>query len=388
MSLMSFGDTQKNGVLTPSSKVWQLIKSRVAAGTMPPANAPQLDANQKAAIAAWDGSGSDTCGGGGTGGTADGLVIHRGCTGTGCIPCSTPLVTFTGHDPGNLGSRYTVAGGTQDDYRCFTFKNPFYGTGKQASAATPIIDAGNPSVIHHWLLFGSTAPPAGDGAISGGPGIFNCVSPELGDHLLDGWAPGGDAYEMPPGVGLAINEYPYLVLQSHYNNPGFLGGSDKSGTGFCVTQGLPITAGIVTLGTDSITIPAGAQSVRGASSTCPGLNKGTAPVYILGTVPHMHKLGSGFVTTHQRGGTKLEDLVNIPNGTWKFDGQVKYPNYPPTQILPGDTLTTSCFYTNPGGGGVLFGVGTQAEMCYDFVLAYPTSAVRRACVQGYTFQSQ
>lgn len=388
MPLVTYADTQANSVIS-GQPIWQLVKSRVAAGTMPPANAAPATDQDKAVIAAWNGSGSDDCGGGG-GNTDGGIISHHNCTGEGCLSCPV-TAKFLSHDPANPTGRFQVPGGTTDDYRCFTFKNPYYGTSTQATAATPIIDAGNPSVIHHWLLFGSSSPPSADGGVSGGVGIFNCVSPELGDHLLDGWAPGGDAYEMPSNIGLAINEYPYLVLQSHFNNPGLFGGSDRSGAGYCITPQnapRPITAGIVTLGTDNISIPAGANNVPGGQGTCNNLAKTTAPVYILGAVPHMHKLGSGFVTTHTRGGTKLPDVVNIPLGTWRFDGQVKYPAYPPIQVNPGDGLTTTCYYSNPGGGGVGFGVSTTAEMCYDFVLVYPTNATRRECGQGVTFNNQ
>jgi hypothetical protein len=283
-----------------------------------------------------------------------------------------------------------VAGGTTDDYRCFTFKNPFFGTGTVVTGETPIIDGGNPLVVHHWLLFGSNLPPGGDNSVS----LPGCIGPELSDKLLSGWAQGGTPYVLADDLGVSINEYPWLVLQTHYNNTSLLNQSDRSGVAYC-TSFFPRqnTAAIVTLGTDLILIPGGMSEVQGGQGVCgpnvggTGLAKAGQSVYVMGTSPHMHKLGSGFTTTHMRGVQDLGFLSNIPKGTWKFDGQAKYLLEPRREVRPGDTLTTTCYYTNPSPIFAGFGIGTGSEMCYDFMLVYPMTATRRECGLGETFDN-
>jgi hypothetical protein len=78
---------------------------------------------------------------------------------------------FLAHAPGNKNAKYPVGAGSADEYTCFDFRNPFYGTQNVVRAEAPVIDNG--SVIHHWLLFGTHELRA-DGAIRGA-----CVAPEM-----------------------------------------------------------------------------------------------------------------------------------------------------------------------------------------------------------------
>jgi len=39
--------------------------------------------------------------------------------------------------------------------------------------------------------------------------------------------------------------------------------------------------------------------------------------------------------------------------------------------MPGDTIKTTCTYSKPS----IYGLGTQDEMCYDAVLAYPPGSL-------------
>jgi hypothetical protein len=187
-----------------------------------------------------------------------------------------------------------------------------------------------------------------------------------------------------------MNQFPVLTLQIHYNNPSLAAGADASGVAYCTSsQPKQNIASIVTLGLDlGINIPAGARNHPGGRGTCnnmfAGFGSGTAT--IITSAPHMHKLGAGFTTEHYRGGSRIGFVSNVPNGTWKFDGQVHYPHseLSPTSggrinVMPGDSLRTTCYYTNPGILPVGFGTGTTAEMCYDFLVAYPINQLRRGC---------
>ena len=66
------------------------------------------------------------------------------------------------------------------------------------------------------------------------------------------------------------------------------------------------------------------------------------------------------VINRQGGGTEV--LIDKP---FDFNSQVSYPT--PAVINPGDTLSTTCTFAAP----TPFGQGTNEEMCYNFVLAYP-----------------
>lgn len=43
--------------------------------------------------------------------------------------------------------------------------------------------------------------------------------------------------------------------------------------------------------------------------------------------------------------------------------------------MPGDAIRTTCTFDNPYDFPVLFGEGTEDEMCFNFVMAYPIEMV-------------
>ena len=121
----------------------------------------------------------------------------------------------------------------------------------------------------------------------------------------------------------------------------------------------------------------------GALDTGSGLAKDQS-VYVIGSSPHMHKLGHGFKTTHSRGGVELGALSNIPN-RWYYDEKSKYLR-DPLEVRPGDTLTTECVYSNPWPSFTGFGIHSFTEQCYDFLLVYPIDSARAKCGQGIVFE--
>jgi hypothetical protein len=48
--------------------------------------------------------------------------------------------------------------------------------------------------------------------------------------------------------------------------------------------------------------------------------------------------------------------------------------YKKYDLKPGETLTTSCSFNNTNDFGVPFGESTDAEMCYQFIFAWPAHA--------------
>jgi hypothetical protein len=393
--LVTYADTQARSVKDPSLLVWQAMQTRVHSTTMtvmPPRGQPALTSTELAALDSWFAAGApastEACPVGGTGGTGGGSGGSAGsavtgtggssagtggadCIGPQCLPC-TPNHTLTAHAAGSLTTKYPVPNPTNDSYVCFNFKSPFQ-RGEQAIAYAPIID--DARVIHHWILYGVDTPVT-DGSIT--TGSLGCAAITLAATHVAGWAPGGPNSVLDPDVGLVL-DYSSFVLQIHYNNQRYADGADASGIAFCTTNTpRQNAAGIVPLGSMAFTIPANANDYA-VNSNCTTLAAdGSTPITVISTSPHMHKLGTGFRTQHLRGATNMGDLVNIPIGTWNFDSQLHYP-IPRRQVLPGDTLKTTCYYDNPNPTSVSFGTKTTDEMCFDFITVFPYGSANHHC---------
>lgn len=368
---------------------------------MPPAPAAPLDAATAAVLDNWVAAGmpAGTCteGGGqvlgGSGGQFGGQAALPGNAGTGALAGGGGLQTGTGAvsgggggqadgsggnlgtggSGGNLGTggvmppapaqecyRFTAHNGdkttpyavptTPDYYSEFYFTRPWSAAQVHGLSAKSIID--NDRAIHHWILY-STNGTVVDGSQGEGLGAH----PD--GQFIAGWAPGAQDTIMPAGVGLQVPGQG-LVLEVHYNAPG-PGQTDASGVELCVTpELLPNTAATHPLGAELFNTQ-GAGDVTGACRP-----KGPYPITIISSSPHMHKQGVHMKTIVTRANGSVETLIDKP---FNFDGQLAYDT--PMVINAGDTLTTTCSYAS----GVRFGTGTSAEMCYNFVLAYPAGAL-------------
>jgi hypothetical protein len=348
------------------------MKARIEAGTMPPSYAQQLTADEKTRVLNYLNAGApgSECGGGPPDFNNDPL------------PCNVTR-QFKAHAPGSAG-KYNVAASTRNVYACFVFRNPTYGTNEIITASRPHPDSPN---VHHFILFGIPENGCGlfgSAACTDGAVIpSGCVWPQLRGRQLEGWAPGGNRTIFPADIGTRIDT-PWVALQVHYNSPN--GGTDASGVEYCTEPHNPATrpniAEVVTLGTDDISIPAGAQNHL-EENTCAELNTGTDPVYVIGTSPHMHELGTSFTTEVLRNGQPVKTLSNVP--AWDFNKQYHYPINERYQLNRGDALRTRCRYSNPTSRTVPFGPNTEDEMCYDFMMVYPASASKNECGKGITF---
>jgi len=379
--LVTYGDTQAPAVSSPTMSVWQVMKTRVHSTTMsvmPPRNQPALTSAELASLDAWFAAGAPAgtkaCGTSGAGGASGGAGGARGISTPGVgpesLPCK-PTHYFRAHAEGSASAKYPVPNPSQDSYICFNFKSPF-APGEQATAWAPITD--DARVIHHWILYGTNAPLT-DGTITNGCEITTL----LATHVA-GWAPGGENAVFDPDVGLSL-EYPYYQLQVHYNNQRYNDAADASGVAFCsTTTPRQNTAGIVVVGNMLFSIPSNANDYP-VNNSCTNLSAdGKTPLTVVDTSPHMHLLGTGFRTQHMRGSMDLGDLSNIPLGTWSFDGQKAYAVSPRRQVLPGDTLRTTCYYDNPNPNAVNFGPKTSDEMCFNFLTVYPYAAANKTCM--------
>jgi hypothetical protein len=275
-------------------------------------------------------------GGAGAGGAAS----QAGSGGSASTPSDVKCYEIKARASG-AANKYAVPT-TPDLYQCFDYAAPWGDKKVQVVSYRPLID--NTQVIHHWILY-NTASAVTDGS--------NGACSHPGATFITGWAPGGKASEMPPDVGFGVPGVGF-TLEVHYNNQVGEGQLDASGVELCVTEKLrPQEAAVHWLGTANL-------NKLEAVATCTPVN--TVPVTILASSPHMHLQGKHMKTVINRKAGGTETLIDQ---AFDFNTQVSYPT--PATIYPGDTLTTTCTYKTP----TPFGEGTNEEMCFNFVTAYP-----------------
>jgi hypothetical protein len=109
--------------------------------------------------------------------------------------------------------------------------------------------------------------------------------------------------------------------------------------------------------------------------------------HIIAHSPHMHKMGKHMKTIISRANGQTETITDQP---FAFDDQQIFAVSHPSGehvVKPGDTITTTCDYT----GFNTFGPGTDSEMCYNFVTAWPNGSLaglpglvggKNTCIDG------
>lgn len=364
MPLVTYADLTAPARSSPNKKVYELVGERIVNESRPMPPTEELTNTERVALYAWLNEGAPS------GAMCDPTNMPVEPMpeeiGPESLPC-TPSHTFVAHG-GSAASKYRLPSSPSNQYQCFTFRSPFAGN-ERGIAWAPIID--DARVLHHWILYKTKTPQ-----VEGGSGP--CQMP--GDAtFLSGWAPGGQNYIMPPDVDLELpGPDEWLILQVHYHNGAAISDvEDASGVALCTsTQPRTHTAGFFTLGSININIPPYTYD-HDVTGECPSWQTGflPQPLTVLGSFPHMHQLGERFKTEVFRGGPQgpREMLVEVER--FDFENQRMYTNDPPFIVNPGDTVRTTCTFSNPTGQRVRLGERTEDEMCFNFVLLYPISAV-------------
>lgn len=328
----------------------QKVLNRVAddAHPMPPVPYARLTDAERASLTAWINAGAPAqiC--------TNPTPVMPGPTTPGdeTDPENEPGVTCY-----KLTARASKSGGaymvptTPDLYQCFQYALPWGSKKVQIVSARPIVD--NDKVLHHWILYNNVGSVT-DGASS------SCVGAHPDAANVAGWAPGGADIVPPKDVGIRV-EPGGFTLEIHYNNSTGAVAPDTSGVNLCVTENLrEHEAAVHWLGTQSL-------NKTTATGTCTPVNK--VDVTIIGATPHMHLQGRHMKTVINRKGGGTETLLDEP---FDFNTQISYDVN--AVVHPGDTLTTTCTFARP----TPFGQGTNQEMCYNFLLAYPAGELSQA----------
>jgi hypothetical protein len=368
MPLLTYADTQASAKSDSSLRVYDLIGQRIKDVTRPmppPPNLP-LSTSERVTIDEWlaqnapPGVEPAACEPADASADASGPMV-----GPEYLPCAaSEQRSFIAHGV-DVDSKFRVPEDGANLYMCFSWRSPF-ASPMWANAFAPVIS--DARVLHHMALY-QTATPQIDGAL--GP----CSMP-LDSALLAGWAPGRQNQVEPPDVGIELpTADQWLILEVHYHNAvRYTDASDASGIAFCATsQPPPHIARPSVVGSANIAIPPRATDYPVVGVCRPTISQ---TLHVIDATPHMHLLGTSLRTEILRGGDSMraETLIEVP--TWDFDNQVVYRV--DAEIDPGDTLRTTCRYTNTTNRTVYTGSRSEDEMCGNTLVVWPAPGLTNA----------
>eukprot|EP00238_Polyblepharides_amylifera_P002991 CAMPEP_0196589636 /NCGR_PEP_ID=MMETSP1081-20130531/64134_1 /TAXON_ID=36882 /ORGANISM="Pyramimonas amylifera, Strain CCMP720" /LENGTH=470 /DNA_ID=CAMNT_0041912489 /DNA_START=114 /DNA_END=1523 /DNA_ORIENTATION=+ len=228
------------------------------------------------------------------------------------------------------------------------------------------VDPSSEPYVHHFVVHGYTEQ-----------------SCSRTSHMVYGWAPGSGPFVFPEEAGLRIGwgtdsegaKFKSFRVQTHFDNPTLVPNLiDNSGIIAYYTSTLrQHDAGILQLGNPTVfygsILPSGiSKYVFNCPSSCTEEHKG--PITVFRSSGHMHATGRQFYTEHRRANESAVRRTNMEFYDFNFQD---FNNREVYIINPGDHLQTTCIYETDGT--VIFGLGSEQEMCIDFIMYYPLSNV-------------
>ena len=248
-----------------------------------------------------------------------------------------------------------------DDYHCSILQT---GLTQTTDVIGVNIKPGQPSLVHHVILFQTTAARAAQ-ADSANPGHgWTCFgSPGTGDfNMVGGWVPGSPAEVFPAGTGIPLLAGNVIVLQVHYNMSAAAPQPDRTVAQLEYSP-TPVPRPAVVVGPIDTGFAIPPNSVGYSHSY-------SWPVSLSGTIwgiqPHMHTKGTQINVSVSHNGQE-SCLIDIPQ--WNFSWQQMYFYETPLTATAGDVINLQCTWTNPTSSTVTFGEGTADEMCLAFLYA-------------------
>lgn len=108
----------------------------------------------------------------------------------------------------------------------------------------------------------------------------------------------------------------------------------------------------------------------------------TRDLWVLSVGPHMHELGTAATITVNPGQPDEQVLIDIPD--WDFHWQGQYDLATPVEVGVGDTIRVECWWDNSDGERyVVWGEGTQDEMCFHFMRFLPREEGKTLADYGF-----
>lgn len=232
-------------------------------------------------------------------------------------------------------NNYTVQS-DNDEYRNFVLPSGL----TQANFATAIeVLPGNPSIVHHVLVFQDSTNNNISGSSAGGTG-------SIASTLVYGYVPGAQPYYTPVGTGIRLAPNARIILQIHYA-PGSQGQLDSTRINFKLTTNNvrsisvnPLLNHFTSLTNGPLSIPANQTKTFNESSSYPG------NWTFLAASPHMHLIGRTFKTYAVKNTSPFDTIrfVDIPE--WDFHWQDNFVFQNALKVPNGYTLKATAFYDN------------------------------------------
>jgi len=263
---------------------------------------------------------------------------------------------------------YTIPHGTSTTYK-ETDKSlhsaaPFTSAKQYIVGFEAIVSSNSKAYNHHMTVQPLTCTGSADStcsAVGAGKSIY-------------AWVPGQINLAMPSGTGFEIGTgaaWNGLKIQTHFDNPSLTSGvSDTSYVNVYYTATVPANkADMLIVGDGTVkqlntVIPVG---VTQWTYTCPA-SFFTQDITIVNAGHHAHAKGTQIVTYQSRGG-KVIDQWETNYYDWRFE-QTQWLS---KTVKAGDELKITCVF-KVGSGSVKFGLGSEDEMCMDFIMYYPSVA--------------
>jgi hypothetical protein len=351
MALTTYAALQAAAPVSTGKKVFQAVGVRIHDSEKPMPPTADLSAEQLETLDAWIAGGAKagvdpTCSASAQGAAATELEgvwpPPEGCD---------AIYKITAHGS-SADAPYMVQPGAEFHPQ-ITVDAPWGDELVQAIAFHPITD--NKQVLHHWILYANQGVAA----------------------FLTGWAPGDDARSpMPSDVGMDMPTGPAAMrLDMHYNTLTATGPElDQSGVEICVVKGANLRKNhaAITMSLTSLGFPLAPANSTGHEST--GVCNVTAsePVHLMTAGPHSHTYAVGHrFTVKKKSG---EEIVMLDHA-FQFGEQKSYRLEPEVILETGDTVYTTCVYTNTTNRNINFGQNTGDEMCFNFASYYPKGAL-------------
>jgi hypothetical protein len=355
MALKTFADLTAESLEYPGAKIFTRVLARMKATTSPMPPGGDATPAQIQAVEAWIQAGAEagsnpTCADASAGGATDGI----GGPSEEAWPADCEnFYEIRAHDLADSNQPYRMPQNTES-HPGFTFDAPWGDEEVQALAFRPITD--NKKILHHWILYQSGA----------------------GRAFLSGWAPGQDGAEraLPPDVGMYLpSGAGSLYLDMHYYNLGADTSEelDASGVEICTVSKAKFRPNTATVfmgfvGFGSPMVPANSVNHE-VTANC--VVKATEPIHLLSASPHAHRYATHMKFTAMVGGEHIV-MHDLP-----FDFEEQRSKRLPQEVMlnTGDTVTTTCTYTNMSNHDIGFSENTDGEMCFNFALYYPKGAL-------------
>jgi hypothetical protein len=257
---------------------------------------------------------------------------------------------------------YTPQGGS-DDYRCFVVDAGLVDTTFLTGFS---VQAGNPDVVHHVILYGLYAREHQELAAQlerrDQREGFECFGTSGIDDapMLAAWAPGTPPVVYPEGTGVRLTPGMQLILQVHYHLDEPEPEPDRSRIDLMLAPSVQNEAVLLPVGNWWFELEPGQSSVSDTQVDLDFIGP-IGEVELHAVAPHMHTRGRS-MQVEVGLGAKRQCLLDVPE--WDFEWQGLFFYEEPITVGGGAMLRISCTWdTRDADEVTTWGDGTDDEMC-------------------------